>query len=116
MLRATASLTRRADRGGGPAEFALALDGEILAPPHDHEAVLERISELFDLVGEALDREVEEFCAAPPAGRPAAETPPGTEDHATPKPGSDQHTAAGRGGTTPGGRPAAATPPPRRIP
>ncbi|QVL30302.1 hypothetical protein KIH39_15730 [Telmatocola sphagniphila] len=60
MLKATVSLSRKLSQDYNSTGFTVSLDGEIPFPPSDHEGVLEKVSELFDLAEEALNREIEE--------------------------------------------------------
>ncbi|MCE9561219.1 MAG: hypothetical protein K8U57_04115 [Planctomycetes bacterium] len=101
MLRATVSLSRRSPRGDSPSEFAVSLDGEILATPDDHEAVLERIGELFDLAEEALAREIEETkptSLTPTSASAAAPNSQSSADAATSKQMAYLHKLVARKG------------------
>ncbi len=60
MLKATVSLSRKLSQDYNSTGFTVSLDGEIPFPPSDREGVLEKVSELFDLAEEALNREIEE--------------------------------------------------------
>ena len=60
MLRANVGLSRKMSRDFNSTGFSLNLEGEILATLDDHEAVIERIQELYSLAEEALDRQIAE--------------------------------------------------------
>jgi hypothetical protein len=53
------SLNRTVSRGPHPVGYGITLDGEILHPTEDVDAVLERVGELFHLADEALAVEIE---------------------------------------------------------
>ena len=59
MLRANVGLSRKLSKDFNSAGFTINLDGEIVAPPSDAEAVMEQIKELFDLAEEALNQQIE---------------------------------------------------------
>lgn len=59
MLKANVGLSRKVSRDYQSTGYAVNIEGEIAASPDDPEAVLERVKELFDLVHEALQVEVD---------------------------------------------------------
>jgi hypothetical protein len=58
MLRASVSLSRKISRDFNSTGYTVAIDGEVPFPTDDAEGVLEKVSELFNLAQEALDREI----------------------------------------------------------
>ncbi len=99
MLRATVRLGRTVVRPDHPAEYAVALDGEIPFGPDDPEGVLEKVAELFHLADEALAREVDRDRDPSPAPaadaspqRPATLAKPKTPSPTPPEPRSDAAT------------------------
>lgn len=59
MLRVNVGLSRKLSKDYNSTGFTINLDGEILAPVSDPEAVMEQVKELFDLAEEALDQQIE---------------------------------------------------------
>jgi len=59
MLRASVSLSRKVSHESDSSGYTVTIDGEVLHPPDDAEAVLEKVSELFSLAEEALAVEIE---------------------------------------------------------
>lgn len=59
MLRANVGVSRKVSRDYQSTGYTVNLDGEIPFPIEDSEGVLAKIKELFDLVHEAVDREIE---------------------------------------------------------
>jgi hypothetical protein len=59
MLKANVGLSRKVSENFNSTGFSLNLEGEILAPIDDPEAVIQRIRELYDVADEALQRQIE---------------------------------------------------------
>ena len=59
MLRVNVGLSRKLSKDYNSTGFTINIDGEILAPPNDPEAVMEQVKELFDLAEEALDQQID---------------------------------------------------------
>jgi len=59
MLKANVGLSRKVSENFQSTGFSLNLEGEINASLDDHEAVIERIKEFFDLAEEALSQQVD---------------------------------------------------------
>ena len=60
MLKANVGLSRKVSENFNSTGYSLNLEGEILAPLDDAEAVVERIRELYSIAEEALDRQMSE--------------------------------------------------------
>jgi hypothetical protein len=59
MLKANVGLSRKLSKDYNSTGYSINLDGEIVAPVSDPEAVIEQIKELFDLAEEALSQQIE---------------------------------------------------------
>ncbi len=59
MLRVNVGLSRKLSKDYNSTGFSINLDGEVMAPVSDAEAVIEKVKELFDLAEEALGRQIE---------------------------------------------------------
>lgn len=59
MLKANVGLSRKVSENFNSTGFSLNLEGEIVAPIDDAEAVIQRIRELYDVADEALQRQIE---------------------------------------------------------
>lgn len=59
MLKANVGLSRKITRDYNSTGYSVNVEGEILAPPDDPEAVLARIHELFHLAQDALAVEID---------------------------------------------------------
>ena len=99
MLRATVRRGRTVVRPDHPGDYAVTIEGEIPFHADDAEGVLEKISELFHLADEALDREIDRDCDSPKESRTEPTTqrtanPPATKtpNHGHPEPKSDVAT------------------------
>lgn len=102
MLRASVSLSRKVRHDFNSSGYTVTLDGEVHHPPDDAEAVLEKVSELFQLAEEALAVEIERDRSRLPGPHPEAAPPPPVK-------------ASGRGEPLPMNRPASSNgsaPPP----
>jgi hypothetical protein len=83
MLRASVNLNRKITRDYNSTGYGVSVEGEILAPPDDAEAVLTRIQELFHLAEEALGQEIDRDQGELALGRHDEERPnpePRTQD------------------------------------
>jgi hypothetical protein len=82
MLRATVSLSRKISRDFNSTGYTVSLDGEIPAQPDEPELILGKIQELFSLVGEALNLEIDRDQGDAAIGRrdeePSVQVPAGT--------------------------------------
>jgi hypothetical protein len=58
MLKANVGVSRKISKDYNSTGFSLNLEGEILAPVDDPEAVVQRIRELYGIAEEALDRQI----------------------------------------------------------
>ena len=75
MLFASVSVTRRATGKAGPVDLLVSFRNEVLAHQDDHDAVLDRVSELFELAEDAIDRHID---GDQPSNQPKS-TPPTTQ-------------------------------------
>jgi len=82
MLKANVGLSRKISRDYQSSGYAVNLEGEILVPPDDPEAVLVRVQELFQLAQEALNQEID---------RDQGEQAIGRHDMERPQPKADGH-------------------------
>ena len=59
MLKVNVGLSRKLSRDYNSTGFSVNLEGEITAPVNDSDAIMEQVKELFDLVEESLDQQIE---------------------------------------------------------
>ncbi len=86
MLKANVGLSRKISRDYQSTGYSVNLEGEILVPPDDPEAVLVRVQELFHLAQEALNQEIDRDQGEQAIGRHDEERP-----QPQPDPQSDSH-------------------------
>lgn len=75
MLKANIGLSRKISRDYQSSGYAVNIEGEILAPSDDPEAVLVRVQELFHLAQEALNQEIDRDQGEQAIGRHDEERP-----------------------------------------
>lgn len=59
MIRANVGLSRKVSKDYNSTGYSVNLDGEIMAPVSDPEAVFEQVKELFDLAEEVLNQQID---------------------------------------------------------
>ena len=59
MLKVNVGLSRKLSKDYNSTGFSINVDGEVMAPVSDAEAVIEQVKQLFDLAEEALDQQIE---------------------------------------------------------
>ena len=59
MLRVNVGLSRKLSKDYNSTGYSVNIDGEVMAPVSDAEAVVEQVRELFDLAEEALDQQID---------------------------------------------------------
>ena len=75
MLKANVGLSRKITRDFNSTGYSVNLDGEILVPTDDPEAITEKIKELFSLAQEALAQEIDRDQGEDSIGRRDEERP-----------------------------------------
>jgi len=75
MLKANVGLSRKITRDFNSTGYSVNLDGEILVPTDDPEAITEKIKELFSLAQEALAQEIDRDQGEDAIGRRDEERP-----------------------------------------
>ena len=75
MLKANVGLSRKITRDYNSTGYSVNLDGEILVPTDDPEAITEKIKELFSLAQEALAQEIDRDQGEDSIGRRDEERP-----------------------------------------
>ena len=76
MLKANVGLSRKITRDYNSIGYSVNLDGEIPFPTNDVEGVMDKISELFNLAEEALQREIEGKAGQGVTAEPRNAAPP----------------------------------------
>ena len=82
MLRANVSLSRKISRDYNSTGYTVTIDGEVPFTTDDAEGVLEKVSELFNLAQEALNREIDRDQGEDAIGRRDAEPPKSSQQPA----------------------------------
>jgi hypothetical protein len=121
MLKANVGLSRKITRDYNSTGYSVNLDGEILAPTDDVEAVNEQIKELFDLAQEALNREIDRDQGESAIGRRDEERPKsptnGKNGHSNGKaPAAASASTNGKNGHANGQQPTATSAPVNQQP
>jgi hypothetical protein len=65
MLKVNVGLSRKLSKDYQSTGYSVNLEGEIMAPVSDPEAVIEQVKEVFDLAEAALDAQIERSQGAP---------------------------------------------------
>ena len=80
MLKANVGLSRKISRDYQSTGYSVNIEGEILVPPDDPEAVLVRVQELFHLAQEAINQEIDRDQGEQAIGRHDEERPQSRPD------------------------------------
>ena len=59
MLKVNVGLSKKLTRDYNSTGFSVNLEGEITAPNNDTDSIIEQVKELFDIVEESLDQQIE---------------------------------------------------------
>ena len=120
MLKANVGLSRKITRDYNSTGYSVNLDGEILAPTDDVEAVTEQIKELFDLAQEALNREIDRDQGESAIGRRDEQRPKsptnGRNGHNGKAPAATSASTNGKNGHANGQQPTATSAPVNQQP